>query len=89
MRKIQNGLRSPGGITFSASLVSILIGLVFGLILLLFLNPSFAFYGFGKIVATGVSSSDKFAKVLIIIEGAYSMDGDIASVPEFIKLKKK
>lgn len=32
---------------------------------------------------------DKFAKVLIIIEGAYSMDGDIAPVPEFIKLKKK
>ncbi len=32
---------------------------------------------------------DKFAKVLIIIEGAYSMDGDIAPVPEFVKLKKK
>ncbi len=32
---------------------------------------------------------DKFEKVLIIIEGAYSMDGDIAPVPEFVKLKKK
>ena len=32
---------------------------------------------------------DKFAKVLIIIEGAYSMDGDIAPVPEFVALKKK
>ena len=32
---------------------------------------------------------DKFAKVLIIIEGAYSMDGDIAPVPEFIRVKKK
>lgn len=31
----------------------------------------------------------KFAKVLIVIEGAYSMDGDIAPVPEFVKLKKK
>ena len=32
---------------------------------------------------------DHFAKVLIIIEGAYSMDGDIADVPEFVALKKK
>ncbi len=32
---------------------------------------------------------DKFAKVLIIIEGAYSMDGDIADVPAFVKIKKK
>ena len=31
----------------------------------------------------------KFGKVLIVIEGAYSMDGDIAPVPEFIKLKKQ
>ena len=30
-----------------------------------------------------------FAKVLIIIEGAYSMDGDIANVPAFVALKKK
>lgn len=32
---------------------------------------------------------DKFEKVLIVIEGAYSMDGDIANVPAFVKLKKK
>ena len=31
----------------------------------------------------------KFGQVLIVIEGAYSMDGDIAPVPEFVKLKKK
>ena len=31
----------------------------------------------------------KFGKVLIVIEGAYSMDGDIAPVPEFVKLKKQ
>ena len=30
-----------------------------------------------------------FAKVLIVIEGAYSMDGDIANVPAFVALKKK
>ena len=32
---------------------------------------------------------DKFAKVLICIEGVYSMDGDIAPVPEFIAVKEK
>ncbi len=31
----------------------------------------------------------KFAKVLIVIEGAYSMDGDIAPVPAFVRLKKQ
>lgn len=31
----------------------------------------------------------RFEKVLIIIEGAYSMDGDIAPVPEFVRLKKQ
>jgi len=30
-----------------------------------------------------------FEKVLIIIEGAYSMDGDIADVPAFVRLKKQ
>jgi len=32
---------------------------------------------------------DKYKKCLIIIEGAYSMDGDIAPVPAFVELKKK
>ncbi|MEA4997814.1 MAG: aminotransferase class I/II-fold pyridoxal phosphate-dependent enzyme [Candidatus Limiplasma sp.] len=32
---------------------------------------------------------DRYAKVLIVIEGAYSMDGDIANVPAFVALKKK
>ena len=31
----------------------------------------------------------RYEKVLIIIEGAYSMDGDIAPVPKFVELKKK
>lgn len=30
-----------------------------------------------------------FEKVLIVIEGAYSMDGDIADVPAFVRLKKQ
>ena len=35
------------------------------------------------------SQRHKYAKVLIIIEGAYSMDGDIAPVPKFVEIKKK
>ena len=31
----------------------------------------------------------RFAKCLIIAEGVYSMDGDIAPVPEFVRLKKE
>lgn len=31
----------------------------------------------------------KYEKVLIVVEGAYSMDGDIAPIDEFVKLKKK
>ncbi len=30
-----------------------------------------------------------YEKVLIVIEGAYSMDGDIAPVPEFVRIKKE
>ena len=32
---------------------------------------------------------DKFAKVLIAVEGVYSMDGDIAPVPDYVRIKKK
>jgi 8-amino-7-oxononanoate synthase len=31
----------------------------------------------------------KYNKVLIIVEGVYSMDGDIAPIPEFVRLKKQ
>ncbi|HPX93386.1 MAG TPA: aminotransferase class I/II-fold pyridoxal phosphate-dependent enzyme [Bacillota bacterium] len=31
---------------------------------------------------------DRYEKVLIVIEGAYSMDGDVAPVPEFVRIKK-
>ncbi|HZK28819.1 MAG TPA: aminotransferase class I/II-fold pyridoxal phosphate-dependent enzyme, partial [Clostridia bacterium] len=34
------------------------------------------------------SRRDRYEKVLIVIEGAYSMDGDVAPVPEFVRLKK-
>lgn len=32
---------------------------------------------------------DEYEKVLIIVEGVYSMDGDIAPIPEFVRLKKE
>ena len=31
----------------------------------------------------------RFGKVLIVVEGAYSMDGDIGDIPAFVALKKK
>lgn len=35
------------------------------------------------------NSRGHYAKVLIVIEGVYSMDGDIAPVPEFVRIKKQ
>lgn len=32
---------------------------------------------------------DKFSKVLICVEGVYSMDGDIAPIPEFVRIKNE
>ncbi len=57
-------LHIPGATSFFASLISIGVGLLFGLILLLILNPDFAGRGFVSLVSAGLKSSDKFAKVL-------------------------
>lgn len=35
------------------------------------------------------STRDKYEKILIVVEGVYSMDGDIAPIPEFVRLKKQ
>lgn len=32
---------------------------------------------------------DKYEKILIVVEGVYSMDGDIAPIPDFVALKKR
>ena len=57
-------LKSQGFTSVLASVLSIVAGLIFGLILLFIFNAPFAFNGFGKIIATGFSSSSKLAKVL-------------------------
>ncbi len=54
----------PGGTSFLASLISICIGLLFGLALLFALNSQFALRGFESLISAGIRSSDKIAKVL-------------------------
>lgn len=54
----------PGINSLFASLISIGVGLLFGLILLIVLNPSHAAQGFFNLIGAGFRSSDKFAKVL-------------------------
>ena len=35
------------------------------------------------------AAAGKYEKILVIVEGVYSMDGDIAPIPDFVALKKK
>ncbi|MGI5848916.1 MAG: aminotransferase class I/II-fold pyridoxal phosphate-dependent enzyme [Christensenellales bacterium] len=35
------------------------------------------------------AARSKYEKILIVVEGVYSMDGDIAPIPDFVALKKK
>ncbi|NLI54512.1 MAG: ABC transporter permease [Clostridiales bacterium] len=60
----RRSIHIPGGTSILASLISIGIGLVFGLILLVILNTKAAGGAFVSLVTTGFRSSDKFAKVL-------------------------
>ena len=56
--------RMPGGTSILASLISIGVGLIIGLILLFVLNARAAGGAFISLISTGFRSSDKFAKVL-------------------------
>jgi simple sugar transport system permease protein len=62
--KKKRSFHFSGSTSILASLISIGIGLIFGLILLVVLNPSAAGGAFVSLVITGFRSSDKFAKVL-------------------------
>ncbi len=53
-----------GLISILASVISILAGLLFGLLLLIIVNPSMAFEKFGVLLTAGLSSAPKRAKVL-------------------------
>lgn len=53
-----------GTISCTASLVSIIVGLVFGFALLVIFNPAESLNGLRKILTTGLANTDKLAKVL-------------------------
>ncbi|MDD4311208.1 MAG: ABC transporter permease [Eubacteriales bacterium] len=63
-QKKRRSLHIPGGTSILASLISIGVGLIVGLILLYALNAKAAGGAFISLITTGFRSSDKFAKVL-------------------------
>ncbi len=60
----KRALHFPGSTSILASLISICVGLIVGLILLFVLNSKAAGGAFISLISTGFRSSDKFAKVL-------------------------
>ena len=56
--------KSPGFSSFMAALISILVGILLGLVLLFIFDSSNAMMGFRSLVSSGFSSKAKFAKVL-------------------------
>ena len=57
-------VRKPGFASFLASVFSIIIGLVFGFILLIIFNPSKSLPGMERMLFAGIGSTEKLAKVL-------------------------
>lgn len=53
------------------------------------MTKSFPHNDFKTLEAMLLRDRKYFEKVLIVIEGVYSMDGDIAPVPEFVRIKKQ
>ncbi len=62
--KLERLIHSPGFTSCLASIASVIVGLIVGLILLLAFNAPYAMNGFGKILTAGLGSLDKLAKVL-------------------------
>lgn len=57
-------IRKPGFSSFLASAFSILIGLIFGFILLILFNPGKSLLGMERMLFAGIGSTEKLAKVL-------------------------
>ncbi len=49
----------------------------------------FAHNNFGMLERYLQNHRDEFEKVLIVVEGVYSMDGDIAPIDEYVRIKKE
>lgn len=62
--KLEHFIHSAGFTSCLASIASILMGLLVGLVLLYAFNAPFALYGFKQILTAGFSALDKLAKVL-------------------------
>ena len=56
--KIKNLFKGEGFVNFSSSILAIVCGLLFGLIILLISNPSQAFGGFMMIIQGGMECRD-------------------------------
>ena len=64
MRKHNSFFSNPGFVSFLASIISIICGLLIGYILLIIFNSSHANEGLIHLLTAGISSPAKFAKVL-------------------------
>lgn len=64
MKRIRDFFSRGGVISCISSLLSIVFGLVIGVILLFYFNAPYALSGFGKILKTGLASQYDFSKVL-------------------------
>jgi len=64
MNRLKNKLFGGGSVSFISSLISIVIGILFGCIMLFILKPEAAPHAIGSMLTAGFSSSGKFAKVL-------------------------
>lgn len=64
MKKLRSFLNNASTISFLSSIISITVGLLFGLVLLFLFNPKFAILGFKNILLTGFRSPAKLGSVL-------------------------